>query len=439
LVLLAATPLVAQQQAASASDFLDSVGVNTHFSYTDTTYYLQTAKTIAAIQALGIHHVRDGLAYGWVPPHLYAIYAQLAQAGIHPELVTPNPAHGGPSAQDLERLLPNYPGLDALEAPNEYDQAKDPNWAADLRAYLPTLAQVGHDAGIPIIGPSLTQTDSYPKLGDVAADETYSNLHAYWGGRNPETGGWGPPDAQNHIYGSFAYDFDQMNITGPRKPVFMTETGYVVTDVPKVNQISEAVEAIYEPRLLLHAWNLGVRRTYIYELMDDPSSPPGIGLMHSDGTPRPAYTAVATLMHLLSDTPGARSPGKLAYTLQGNTGGLETTLLQKQDGSFWLALWNPGCIYEVNRLQSTPIAPRTVTISVGGGEVIGNAWTFDETGQAQQKSIQTATATLPIGSAVTLLEITTGATARTSAHRPGNRTSSRAANGSHAKRGQDAG
>jgi hypothetical protein len=438
-VLFAAMPIFAQQQAARASDFLNSVGVNTHFSYTDTPYYLQPSETIAAIQALGIHHVRDGLAYGWVPPHLYAVYAQLAQAGIHPDLVTPNPAHGGPSAQDLERLLPNYPGLDALEAPNEYDQAKNPNWAPDLRAYLPTLSQVGRDAGVPIIGPSLTQTESYPKLGDVAADETYSNLHAYWGGRNPETGGWGPPDAQGHIYGSFAYDFDQLNITGPGKPVFMTETGYVVTDVPKTNQISEAVEAIYEPRLLLHAWNLGVRRTYIYELMDDPSSPPGIGLMRSDRTPRPAYTALATLMRLLSDTPGPRPPGKLSFTLQGSASGLETTLLQKQDGSFWLAVWNPGCIYEVNRLQNTPIAPRMVTIAVGGGEVIRNAWTFDETGQAQQKSVQAATATLPIGSAVTLLEITTGPTGSTRVRHPANSTSSRAESAGHTKRVQSAG
>lgn len=402
------TPLVAQQQAGRASDFLDSVGVNTHFSYTDTAYYRQPSAVIGKIQTLTIRHVRDGLAYGWVAPHLYAIYDQLAEAGIHPELVTPNPARGGPSAEDLERLLPNYPGADALEAPNEYDQARDPNWAADLRAYMPTLWQTAHESSLPLIGPSLTQSPSYADLGNVGSHESFSNLHAYWGGRNPETEGWGGTDAQGHAYGSLAYDFDYLSQTGPGRPVMMTETGYVVTATPRVNQIPEAVEAIYEPRLLLHAWNVGIRRTYIYELIDDPSSPPGIGLLRSDLTPRPAFQAIATLMRLLSDMPGTQPAAKLSWSLQGDAHDVESTLLQKQDGSFWLALWNPGSIYEVNRLQSTPLPPRAVTITVAGGETIQSAWIFDDTGGTQQKPLQATTAKLSIGSAVTLLEITAG-------------------------------
>lgn len=404
-LVVAALPVLAQQQASRASDFVDSVGVNTHFGYTDTAYYQKPAAIIAAIQALGIHHVRDGVAYGWIPPHLYAIYPQLAQAGIHSDLITPNPAHGGPSAQDLERLLQNYPGVDALEAPNEYDQAKNPHWAADLRAYMPVLAQAGRDAGLPIVGPSLTETQSYAELGNIAAYVTYGNLHAYWGGRNPETGGWGPPDARGHIYGSLPYDFDQLDLTSPGKPVFMTETGYVVGDVPKQNVISASLEAIYEPRLLLHNWNLGIRRTYIYELMDDPSSPAGFGLLHADLTPRPAYQAIATLLHLLSDAPGKRTPGKLAYSLGGDARGLETTLLQKNDGSFWLAIWNPGLRYQVDQLREIPVPQQTVRIAVTGGEMIRNRWVFNDNGKAQETPVNAARATLSIGSAVTLLEI----------------------------------
>ena len=262
-----------QHQASRAADFIDSVGVNTHFSYTDTAYYQKPDEIISALRKLGVRHVRDGLSYGWVAPHLYAIYAQLAHAEIHPLLVMPNPHKGGPSAELIERLLPNYPGVDAIEAPNEYDQTKNPNWAKDLRSFLPTVCKVGSTAGIPVIGPSLTKPESYSRLGDVSAFMDFNNLHAYWGGRNPETGGWGGPDSQGHRYGSFPFHFDHLNITGPSKPVIMTETGYTVTDIPKQNDIAESLEAVYYPRLLLHAWNVGIKRTYIYEFMDDPSSP----------------------------------------------------------------------------------------------------------------------------------------------------------------------
>ena len=180
------------QQAARACDFSDSVGVNTHFSYTDTPYYQQPTKVIQAIQGLGVHHVRDGLAYNWVPPNLYSIYKQLSAAGIHANLVVPNPATAGPTATSMAQLLPNYPSVESLEDPNEYDQAGNVNWANDLRNYLPVIWRTGQQTRLPVLGPSLTQDSSYSKLGDVSAYMDFGNLHVYWGGRNPENGrmGW---------------------------------------------------------------------------------------------------------------------------------------------------------------------------------------------------------------------------------------------------------
>jgi hypothetical protein len=395
-----------QHQASRAADFIDSVGVNTHFSYTDTAYYQKPDEIIRAIQKLGVHHVRDGLAFGWVAPHLYSIYPQLARADIHPLLVMPNPKNGGPSAETIERLLPNYPGVDGIEAPNEYDQTKNPNWAEDLRSFMPTLCQVGSTAGIPVVGPSLTKPESYSRVGDVSAFMDFNNLHAYWGGRNPETGGWGGPDTQGHLYGSFPFHFDHLSITGPSKPVIMTETGYTVTDFAKQNDISESLEAIYYPRLLLHAWNVGVKRTYIYELMDDPSSPKGIGLMRRDLSLRPAFNAVSNLMALLSDSTGTLTPGKLEWTtLNSNSSGIETTLLQKHDRSFWLALWVPASSYEVDKLHPIPVPTRQMTIAIGGGKQVRDVWTFDGAGNTQKTSFNKATVTIPVAETVTLMEI----------------------------------
>jgi hypothetical protein len=395
----------AQQQAASAYDFSDSVGVNTHFSYINTLYYQQPAKLISAIQTLNVRHVRDGLAYSWIAPNLYALYGELAQAKISPELVMPNPANGGPSSASIEALLPNYPGVEAIEGPNEYDLSGDANWASDLRAYLPNLWHVGQDTGLPVIGPSLTQTASYPDLGNVADDMGLNNLHAYWGGRNPETTGWGGLDAQGNAYGSFAYDFDDLNIDGPGLPDMMTESGYVASNTAAQNVIPESVEAIYEPRLLLHAWNEGIKRTYVYELMDDPSSTSGLGLLRSDLSARPAYTALAGLMGLLSDQPEAFVAGKLTYTLTGSIKGVETTLLEKQDGSFWLAIWLNGSIYDVNGLQSTPLAAQAVNLSIFGGKLLRDAWCFDGTGNTTHYTFSNATKSISVTSAVKLLRI----------------------------------
>jgi hypothetical protein len=360
---------------------------------------------IGTIQKLHIRHVRDGLAVGWIAPNLYSIYAQLAQAGIGADLVLPNPGASGSTAQAIESLLPNYPSVDAIEGPNEYDESGSASWAADLLADLPSIWQIGQAAGLTVFGPSLTQIDSYPDLGSVSSFINDANLHAYWGGRNPETGGWGPPDAQNNYYGSLPYDFDELNIDSPGKPVVMTETGYVVNNSPSINVIPESVEAVYEPRLLLHAWNMGIRRTYIYELMDDPSSPAGIGLLRTDLSPRPAYTALASLMGLVSDGPGAFSPQVLHYWLDGASASIETTLLQKQDGSFWLALWEPSSIFDVNAVTPLQVASSTVTLSVANGMLIQNIWSFDATGNASVVSPGAASASVSVNAAVTLVEI----------------------------------
>lgn len=394
------------QQAARAYDFSDSVGVNTHLGYTDTAYYQQPAKIIAALQKMGVRHVRDGLGYWWVAPNLYSIFQQLAAAGIHPELVLPNPnGVPTPTASAMAALLPNYPGVEAVESPNEYDMAGDPNWSTNLFSYMPAVWQTGQQGKVPVIGPSLVQLGSYSALGDVAPYMTYNNLHAYWGGRNPETTGWGGPDSEGNYYGSIPYAFDYLNITGPNVPVMFTESGYVVNNTPSQNIIPEWVEAVYEPRLLLHDWNMGVKRTYIYELMDDPSSTTGYGLLRSDLSARPAYTAVSTLMSVLSDKSTSFSPESLAYTMSGTTSGIETTLLEKQDGSFWLAMWLPGCIWDVNAVKSTPVTAQSITLTAPSGRLIRKTWTFNNAGTASSSTVNAASKSLSITSTITLVEI----------------------------------
>src|ERR1700722_6811718 len=46
-------------------------------------------------------------------------------------------------------------------------------------------------AKFPIVGPSLTQGESFAKVADTARFFDFANLHNYLGGRNPGTHGWG--------------------------------------------------------------------------------------------------------------------------------------------------------------------------------------------------------------------------------------------------------
>ena len=381
----ATTSRVQSQTATRASDFLDSVGVVTHFNYTDTAYYQQPDRIIALLQSAGIRHVRDGLLWGWVAPNLPGIHDKLAAAGIGANLVMPNPdPAGSTSAAALIAAVARHKDVDALEAPNEWDQAGGSTWASTMRAYLPILQGVARTVNVPLYGPSLTSDASYPALGNIGQYMDYNSEHNYWGGRNPESNGWGGPDSNTppHYYGSLDYDFDKSAIIGPGTPIVQTETGYAVNNTVSQNIISEATEAVYEPRLLLHSWNKGIKRTYIYELMEDPSSTAGIGLLRSDMTPRPAFTAISSLMSLLADSSGSFPLQTLNYTLTGNTTGVETTLLQKKDGSFWLALWLNGSIWDVNAVKAEKKTEQDVTLTVSGRHLVKNIYQFTSSGRA---------------------------------------------------------
>jgi hypothetical protein len=82
----------------------------------------------------------------------------------------------------------------------------------------------------------------------------------------------------------------------------ITETGFFgfpATSTPY--QVTEAVEAIYLPRTVMAAYAWGIRRIYLFELMEYAGDPLGYGLMRTDNSPKPAFMAVKNLIATLSD------------------------------------------------------------------------------------------------------------------------------------------
>src|ERR1700720_4607740 len=146
---------VSAEKAASADAFVDSVGVNVHLHYLDTSY-ANFPRTRQSLQDLGIRHLRDGLLdTTW--QDYYNRHNELGRLGIK-SIYSASPV-------ESDQLLLDYPqrmkdSFEGYEAPNEYDRSQDPNWADTLSKFIARLnATVKASPGtksFPVIGPSLT-------------------------------------------------------------------------------------------------------------------------------------------------------------------------------------------------------------------------------------------------------------------------------------------
>ena len=160
-------------------------------------------------------------------------------------------------------------------------------------------------------------------------------------------------------------------LNAAHKPWWVTETGYytaphATTGVYQPG-VSEAAQGKYVPRLYLDYFNAGIVHTSVYEIIDEHVSQSdaesNYGLMHNDGTPKPAYTAMKNMLTLLSDPGASFTPSKpLSYTLAGATPTIRQALFQKRDGRYYLVLWNDVLVY--NTSGKTDITNSVVPLAV---------------------------------------------------------------------------
>ncbi len=399
-------------QAYQADSFVDSVGVDTHLAYTDTNYYSAWATVFQDLQSLGVRHIRDGY-YNWPEGMPYfAEHQQLASAGIHTDYLIPYDASTTPAT--VQSIAQQLGDAEAVEAPNECDVAGDcgstaAESMANMLSFLPTVMASGEAATVPVLGPSFSTSTPYSQVGNLASEMTENNLHVYFGGRNPGSSGWGGADAEGNAYGSIPFWLDMANEDGPNKPVVITETGYMMFPQPQQYTIPPATGASYIPRTLFLAYMNGVKRTYLYELLDEISSP-GYGLIDGNMNPKPAFTAVKNLIANLSDQGPSFTPGKLDYSLSGGDSTLKQVLFQKRDGSFWLVLWLEESSYDEVNLVETPVTAQNVTLQVNGKPQIASVGTIDNTGNLNwiSTNLPASTGTISVSDGVTIVKILAG-------------------------------
>jgi hypothetical protein len=342
----------------SAEALVDSMGVNVHFHYTDTAYARQ-AELIARLRELGLRHVRDAMPSPVDSP-LAAGLRAASMRGIHATLLPHDPASDpGPLIADSRTVLGD--SIAAFEGPNEPDNSGDSAWAEKLLAYMPMLEKrVRSQApGVPLIGPSLVFPASRAQVqGRVPG---LSNIHPYSGG--------GPPEP---ALGDALRELEGLRRRRPRRGVVATEAGYHNAMNATGDQqppASEQAAAVYLPRLFVDAFGAGVRRTFLYELVDEKPEPgladqeQHFGLLRNDLSRKPAFNAVRTLVAALRASPGPASSAPVSWNVvPGEPEKVERLLLERRDGSRVIAVWRPVSVWDQNARQ--PIDPGSLPVAL---------------------------------------------------------------------------
>lgn len=355
--------------AKPADSFVDSIGVNVHLGYDETPYYEQFSAVKQRLVELGVRHVRDGISPG--REDQYAALNELAGAGIKSTLILGDPSNDSDELDELISIVKaDLPlAVEAVEGPNEYSTSGNSEWKSELVPYQEALYEgIKGDptlASLPVVGPSIVGGDQ-EELGDVSGHLDYGNIHSYPEGNAPE-----------HKMGS---NLERAALNSGSKPIMATETGYTTAlnwtpaGAGENRPISEAAMASYMPRLFFEYFSRRIARTFSYELLDEHPNPgldereDHFGLLRNDLSAKPAFTALRNTIEILEDPGPTFAPGSLSYTRLGSTANLREVLLEKRDGTFYLALWRKQTsLWDpiAKEALASPLEPVTLQLPAG--------------------------------------------------------------------------
>lgn len=358
---------------ATADSFTRSVGVGTHFSYFDLSPYSPGAKTtalVAQIKALGVYFVRDGVPYSTDKNWSNTAYAGLNGVIANGEkvlfVVQPKTNGDYSSTNDADTAIARLgSGLLALEGPNEVDN-NNGNWgglsaySANVKTFQCASYAKAHAAGVTMTSPTTTSGTGAGAMADLSACSDAAAIHPYPGGVLP-TSGLGGAEGSVALYAK-------------NKPFWITETGYYT--LPNATQdvyqpgVSELAAAKYITREYLDYFSKGVVHSSTYELIDERVSTTdaeqNYGLLHNDGSPKAAYTALRTMLAAVRDTSAQSSSPQptFSYSLSGASGSVRTIGLAKRNGQVDVLLWNDVLIYDVSGKKDITNASVPVTIKL---------------------------------------------------------------------------
>ena len=414
------TARAGQVRAMPAFQFVNTIGVATHFTWGPSPYRTKYAQAKAALAELGVRHIRDAVGN----TSANAVFRDLGN-GLGVKLCATVDARTGSGAgtrlansqiaATLSRAKTQIGRgmLSAIEGPNEYNQMQRDygyqGWAQELRSYQAELRrQVKADpvlTSLPVIAPSLAdpmQASYYKQLGNLTGSIDRGNAHVY-----PNWLSWDQKIKQVIPYA---------RISAPSQPIWTTETGWHMAFNSGAQWVPEDVLIKYLPRAMATVVTTpGVERAYVYQFID-PSSDPNkttttsnFGLISYSMQRKQPYYAVRNTMHIMCDSPRPATQS-LGYTLSGNLANVRTQLYQKRNGAFYLVAWLEKQSFFKNKVINNP--PQAVNIrfeqpisQVRAYRPSDTAGGIAGSNQPKQTYSKPAAIALSVGDALTILEI----------------------------------
>jgi hypothetical protein len=376
-LLSGATAIAAQAAsvtARSADKFVDSMGIATHYQNTDGLYSNFDVNIKGRLQELGVRYVRTDTATStFNRATLIARARSLGQVGIKSYLIVESRKSNGVyntdthTPQEVVQLLKDIgPQFCVVEGPNEPEHSNDA-WRFFYNGYEWPNLQGIHDftrdvyhavksdpatASVPVLPASMLSNGA--QIGDLSTHLDFGNLHTY-------------PTGEPPVGLFFGDNLNNARQISGSKPMVCTETGYTTAQNPNgtgFKGVPDDVQAKYLARVYFGFWNRGLTRTFVYQLLNPTTGSPTdiqahYGIIRGDGVPKPAFNTIKNIISILKEATfnsstqswnaPSFSPGNLDYSLVGDTTNIETTLLQKSNGKFYLALWQNAESYAIWR------------------------------------------------------------------------------------------
>jgi hypothetical protein len=361
--------------ADPAEGFVRAVGINTHFNF-GTSVYSETSRVLEALDDLGVRHIRDRVTH---TSGTRRGFAEFARSGGRVEGICGALGDSESMRSVVRGVLDAYSDphrvFSALEGINEPNNDGVP-WVEETRGKLLALRRQRnrHDLHrIPIVAPALARVNSggvegatteeqSARLGDLSDVVDVGNVHVYPRMQTPS----------GDIDRFLAY---QRAVCG-RRPVHCTEAGWFTAMNYEGGSwpTPEDVVATYAPRLIAEHWLRGIRRVFLYELLDD-YDPTGadresnFGLFRVGGpdrgstwTPKPHARALRNLLAIMADPGRSHDVGGLRVGVDGPDD-LRRLLFAKRDGSRYLLLWRDVPCYDPASRTRLDVPARSVSLT----------------------------------------------------------------------------
>ncbi len=372
------TVAVTQQASSRAATFLNSLGVNTHLSWWDTSWGVGNgqwagaeSKVVAELTYLDVQNIRDSTPQGGVAAEMI----DLGKDGYKFDLLQNINSGQVAVASDMTALAAMQaaaPGsIIAYEGANEYNsnsymlngQNSNGNmaWGAiDDQVSQAALKASPSLSGISYVAASTGSVAAAPVVTPYVSE---SNWHVY--------GGVG-----QQLKSNLASAVSAANATAPGKQVFITETGVSSAAASQSSWGTagdEFTQGLIDTNAVLDDFNDGASKTYLYDLMDNNQAADledNFGLFNADGTPKAAAVDLHNLTTILADTgttANSFATTPMTVSLTGLPATASDMVLEKSNGTHDLVLWNSGAIVW-NTATNTEATPATspVTVQLGG-------------------------------------------------------------------------